>query len=286
MSQIVQPEFPPEGEISVTWKQFQERVSQLREVHAARRLSAPLLFRGHANANWKLETTLERRQGADPRLLNYYIAVGNIKSQIEAYTKERWSKDEFSSVFDTLANFDNFSTALANNRFPAQEYLIYLRHHGFPSPLLDWTRSPYIAAFFAFRLRPSPPCAETVIYCFQDAACSSKRISRSEPTIWRLGVSDPCHPRHFLQQADYTVCLTDQFSRFGNHEQVLAEPVNPPTYGGRPLAREYRLWKFRIPWDESSTVADALADCNLSAFSLFQTEDSLMESLSGILSRF
>jgi hypothetical protein len=30
------------------------------------------------------------------------------------------------------------------------DFMTRLRHHGFPSPLLDWPQSPYTAAFFAF----------------------------------------------------------------------------------------------------------------------------------------
>ena len=271
--------FPQEKELRVNWEQFEGKIRELRQCHTANRICSPLLFRGQGNAAWGLQTTLERRSKNNMLFRDYYSVISRIKPQIEAFTRERWDIPDFLSVMRLLEDYDSFSLDLDNGNFPAQQYMVYLRHHGFPSPLLDWTRSPYIAAYFAFGSERTPPQGEVSVYCFLDAPENSKRTSRREPVIRRLGVSLQCHPRHFLQQADYTVCLCDALNRFGNHEEVVSEPPNPPLYAGRKLPREYRLWKFILPRTEGAKVLRALADFNLNAFSLFQSEETLMETM-------
>ena len=44
--------------------------------------------------------------------------------------------------------------------------MAYLRHHGFPSPLLDWSRSAYVAAYFAFNKAVEASNGRVSIYVF------------------------------------------------------------------------------------------------------------------------
>ena len=78
------------------------------------------------------------------------------------------------------------------------------------------------------------------------------------------------HRRHFLQQSDYTLCVIFRnFWCFANHEDVF----------GRDDTRQDLLWKFNIPWTERLKVLSLLDAYNLNAFSLFDSEEALKETM-------
>lgn len=88
---------------------------------------------------------------------------------------------------------------------PGYEYFAYLRHHGYPSPLLDWTASPYIAAFFAFR-NVAPTVDKVSVYVYLEYAGFGKIGSNDAPSIKTFGPYATIHSRHILQQSSYTIC--------------------------------------------------------------------------------
>lgn len=86
------------------------------------------LFRGQ-NRPWRLRTPFHRTGRADLNLF-LYRDIPALHRHLSARTRH---------VFK-LTDQDEFGA-----------FLSLLQHHGYPTPMLDWTYSPFVAVFFAYR---------------------------------------------------------------------------------------------------------------------------------------
>jgi len=256
-----------------SWEEFEARVDQLALGRAERLINSDnyisdYLFRGQADSSWRLITTLERYADQLLTLSDYYRVLCAAKPQIETFTEATW---ENVPSFSDYENEIGREGLLPPGKFPAYEFFVYLRHHGFPSPLLDWTRSPYVAAYFAFR-DVSSKAAAVSIYAYCEYTAGHKSGSSGVPKIMGLGPYVRSHRRHFQQQSAYTICT---INRDGAHSYACHEDA----FAGNKMDQD-ELWKFNIPASERKKVLQRLEQYNINAFSLFGSEESLMEALS------
>ena len=260
-----------------TWEEFEEKLKELRKECGPR--SSGLLFRGQEDFCWELSTTLARPPvERKMSFQDYYVSIYRAKAEIEAHTGKIWDlpdPHEVKRLTDHREPFARFTLEQDITWGRVCSYMVYLRHHGYPSPLLDWTLSPYIAAFFAFR-KPIKGVDKVSIcaYCeMPNVRDHPKPFSSDEPTIYTLPEQYvPTHQRHYLQRCKYTLCYENK-----EKEWRFAPYAKGFSPGGPNVDV---LWKYDIPSTERLTVLRFLNDdYNMNAFSLFQSEESLMETM-------
>jgi hypothetical protein len=253
------------------WEQFEEasaamisNTSKLKEEHG---LPADYpLFRGVGDSKHHLESSLERirkAKGLRPytSLSRYWRTTKIARKHVETVTGKKWNLDTEAPPKVPPRPSD----------IPAYEFMAYLRHNGFPSPLLDWTRSPYIAGFFAFRdvYRKTMEKEYVSIFAYREFCGKAKILSAQKPHICHIGPTITTFPTHYLQQSEYSVCVREKDGQtyFADHEDVKGEKGQDD------------LVKYIIPMSEREKVLRRLDLMNITAYSLFDSEPSLMDTI-------
>lgn len=170
-----------------SWGAFKSWATRSRDEGGA------AIFRGHGNSQFRLTTTLHR--GGRTRLERYCSeTLHTFKAHVEAILGIRI--DMFSG--------DDYSMLLG-----------LAQHHGLPTPLLDWSDSPYVASFFAFSdalesAATRPSATHVRIYAltkaFIDANFSQTVVlPYMTPYIAPLTISARMNPRLYAQQGKFLV---------------------------------------------------------------------------------
>jgi FRG domain len=250
------------------WVGFQVEVEKIRRETPSD--DAGILFRGQSRSVWPLSTTLERASQFDSTqtLQSYYERVDRLSTEVQSVTGKRWRFRKYCKESDpAFLRISNF------------EYLTYLRHHGFPSPLLDWTRSPYIAAFFAFCDADAHSGESVAVFALIDW---KRRIDFfNAPRIWRTGAFVLTDERHYKQQSDYTIAYRNGYKKTEwsplrdlllPHEEVAKAAIGVPQHGTNII-------KIEIPARERGAAMAYFAEHNINRHTLYGDEDSFIKSL-------
>src|SRR5262249_830158 len=185
------------ADYTMTWREFREWVLDKTNENPS------LIFRGHDNNQYSLVTSFHRTGRRN--LLRY--------EQEDLQRLCRHIEATLGTSYDL------------GDRMDFSELLYLGQHHGFPTPLLDWTESPFIAASFAFHKLPTldyPKNHHIRIFMFDPTGWPHGQVNSIADVAARFAALYPrarANPRALPQQSVAMFCNLVQLEKFTQHTE-------------------------------------------------------------------
>lgn len=229
---------PEEG--VTDWNSFKEFVSTLEIPN--------FLFRGQP-APFRLRTSFHRSNRKD--LARYMDEDAPLLQR------------ELSPLIQNQFNFENADHL--------GSFFNLAQHHGYPTPLLDWSESPFIAAFFAYRRSASHSSENVRVFMLDRGqwrldAPHCQFVSRVRPHMTVMTFAGPLNDRMLPQQAISTLTNVDDIEDYIQFHEART-------------SKKY-LHVFDLPRTERAKVIADLRVMGITAGSLFPGLDGSCEALS------
>jgi FRG domain len=243
-----------------SWASLKDRLRDERE----------WIYRGQRCANWRLETTLERTVPADRRL----------KSEQELLSLYRQAINNYLSV----------------GQIPKVrvDWLASMQHHGTPTRMLDFTRSPYVATYFAVEdAAGDEPC---VVWAIDEVWCGRRADSLLKASgvvgahddathVWRWlylnqntwAVARLVAPAGMVEMTHRQVAQQSLFAVPGDLSCSFEDNLASTSESEADLREHVKC--YQIPADRRGEVLRDLRLMNITRASLFPGLDGFAQSL-------
>ncbi|MCX5717918.1 MAG: FRG domain-containing protein [Nitrospirae bacterium] len=238
-----------------TVKDYREEISKLGG-------EGDILFRGQSNHSWEIKSSLERHGIETIECEKYYSIIDRYKPLINPLIENQYERKSTQSGYP----FDFKEYEKGSWELPEMEYLAYLRHHGFPTPLIDLSMSCFIALFFACADFSQERKVDGKIFLYSPPQI--RLGGNYVPDLRKIGRYVEAGKRHLAQQSQYLIPIVyDSEWKFITFNKVIESQKN-----------NHALKEIIISKDVKAKLMRELNEMNINRYTMYLNEDALIKS--------